>query len=67
MHEKSITIQKRDGSWVNIKGIVNGRFAPRQAEKMFRSGNRKALGGASFPSVGAATKAAKARSRKFDR
>lgn len=66
-HERSVTIQKRDGTWVNISGNVEGRFAPRKAESMFRSGKRRALGGSSFPTVGAAEKAAAIRSKGFDK
>lgn len=66
-HEKSITIQKRDGSWANISSMVKGRSAPRKAESLFRAGSRKALGGKTYKTVGGAVKAAKARSKKFDR
>lgn len=64
-HEKSITIQKKDGTWVNISSVIDGRSAPRKAEAMFRSGKRKALGGTSFPTVKKAVAAAIKRSKTF--
>lgn len=61
-HEKSITIQKQDGTWVNISSIVKGKSSPGKAEDLFRAGKRKALGGKSFSTVQSAVTAAKLRS-----
>ncbi len=63
-HEKSITIQKEDGTWVNISSVINGKSAPREAERLFRAGRRPALGGKSFPTVDQAVAAAKKRSER---
>ena len=69
-HELSITLgarrgPKRQKRYVNISGIVNGRFAPRKAEALFRKGKRKILGGRSFPTMKLAVSAAKKRSKSF--
>ena len=69
-HEQSITLQaargpKRAKRFVNISGVVKGRFAPRKAEALFRQGKRKPLGGRSFGTLRAAEKAARERSRAF--
>ena len=66
-HENSITIQKPDGTWVNISSNIDGKSSPRKAEQLFRAGKRRALGGKSFASEPMATKAAKVRSRSFDK
>lgn len=65
-HENSITIQKANGKWVNISSLVKGKHNPRRAEQMFKAGRRGALGGKSFSTVGAAVKAASARSKSFN-
>ncbi len=64
-HEQSITIQKEDGTWVNISSVVNGAAAPRIAEGLFKQGKRKALGGKSFKTVKEAVGAARKRSKSF--
>ncbi len=71
-HEQSITLQaargpKKAKRFVNISGVVKGRFAPRKAEALFREGKRKVLGGRSFRTLREAEKAAKARSKAFSR
>jgi len=65
-HEQSITIQKKNGRFVNISSMVGGRSSPKKATDMFRAGNRKALGGVDFPTVAKAVAAAKKRSKSFN-
>ena len=64
-HENSITIQRPDGHWVNIKGNVKGKFDPKKAESLYRSGKRKSLDGVAYPTVESAVEAAKKRSKSY--
>ena len=61
-HEKSITIQRGDGKWVNIPTVVNGRDIGRsEAETLYKNGNLRALQGP-FDTVANAVAAAVLRS-----
>lgn len=65
-HEKSITIRDKKG-FVNIPTVVNGKdVGAQEAERLFRAGKLRPLGGSGFQTLGDAIKEAKRRSRSFD-
>jgi hypothetical protein len=67
-HEQSITIRnKKSKKWVNIKGLVDGKFAPKKAEALYHNGKRKPLDGTSYGSIKEAVSAAKRRSAGFNK
>ena len=66
-HEKSITIQRTDGRWVNIPTVVSGQDIGRaEATKRYRNGKLQVLQGP-FETSGQAVAAAKRRSREGTR
>ena len=66
-HENSITVKNKYGRWVNISGNVNGKFSPRKAHDLYRSGSRKPLGGRQYKNERQAVRAAIKRSNSFNR
>ena len=62
-HERSITVQRGDGRWVNLKTVFAGKdVGVRGATELFRAGRLRPLGGQSFSTVKTAVAAAKKRS-----
>ena len=67
-HEQSTTLQNKDGRWVNLDTMHGGKKVPQRVlERWLEQGNIKPLGGKTFATESEAVKAAKKRSKSFDK
>lgn len=65
-HEKSITIKRADGKWVNIPTVIGGETVSEEAAvRALANGTTRPLGGRSFATMREAVAAAKKRSENF--